>query len=550
MQTFRRLILGVLAVCLSAVVPAAAHAAVYLSPSGNDAASCAQNAPCRSFDRGYRAAAPGDEVVVASGSYGDQTLSNLPAKGQRVVIRPDAGASVKTGYLSLANADDVEIRDIETGGWGVTRGSAHVVLRNISVFDAEDGGYFSGADDVQVIGGEIGRIDPGDGMHFNNAYGVNTNITIDGLFMHDLTRNRDPSAHTDCVQTGDVTGLTIRNSRFVNCATQGVFLNPYNGGATKDITIENNWFGPAQLGYNSLYIGEAVNVMVRNNSFTQNMFIYSGASGIKMVNNILGGMDGYTCQANADNTTLFDYNMSTASCAGATHHVVNPGLMSQFVSSSSSPATALNLHLKAGAAAIDKGSPTNFPGTDFDRNGRPAGLGPDIGAHEYGAGPPIDTGGGGGGGGGGTGGGGGGGGGGSTPTTPSTPTSRLDQILQSLPVGTAAAIAKLPNPKVGTRAPLTVAGLQHAFVCRRATRKCKRTTTRLRVVLARAVKLRVRFLKVRRHHRDRVVRTIRLRAHKGLNVFKVRARRLPRASYRLVLTAPNGAKVELRLRVR
>jgi hypothetical protein len=219
-QTFRRLILCVLAVGLSAVVPAAAHAAVYVSPSGNDAASCPQNAPCRSFDRGYRAAAPGDEVVLAGGRYGDQTLSNLPAKGVRVVIRPDAGATVKTGYLSIANGDDVEVRDIETDGWGVTRGSAHVVLRNISVFDEEDGGYFSGADDVQVIGGEIGRIDPGDGIHFNNGYGTNSNITIDGLFMHDLTRNVDPSAHDDCIQTGDVTNLTIRNARFVNCATQ------------------------------------------------------------------------------------------------------------------------------------------------------------------------------------------------------------------------------------------------------------------------------------------------------------------------------------------
>jgi len=538
------------ALVLTFLLAAAAHAAaptMYVAPSGSDSNPCTSAAPCKSFDRAYRAASAGSEVQVAAGTYPSQAFSSAPPKGtsEKIVFRPAAGATVKLGYLDVSNTDNLEVRDMETDGWGLTDGSAHVILRNLLVYDESDAGYFSGADDVQIIGGEISKIDPGDGIHFNNAYGTNTNITIDGLFMHDLTRNTAPDAHDDCMQTGDVTNLTIRNSRFVNCGTQGVFLNPYNGGATKNITIETNWFGPAQLGYNSLYIGDAVNVTVRNNSFTQNMFISNTSSGVKMVNNILGGMDTNSCQTNADNTTLFDYNMTASACGGAGHHVVNPGLLSQFVSSSASPATALNLHLKAGAAAIDKASPTNFPTTDFDRNGRPAGLGPDIGAHEYGAGPPINTGGGGGGGG--TG---GGGGGGSTPVAPPKPTSRLDRILQNLPVGTAAAISKLHNPKVGTKAPLTVAGLQHAFVCRRATKRCKRTSTRLRIVLSRAVKLRARFLKVRRHHRDPVVRRIRLKAHKGLNVFRLRARKLPRANYRLILSAPNGAKVVLRLRVR
>ena len=63
-----------------------------------------------------------------------------------------------------------------------------------------------------------------------------------------------------------MTNLVIRNSRFVNCGTQGVFLNPYNGGVTKNVTIENNFFGTAQLGYNILYVGDAVGVTVRNNS--------------------------------------------------------------------------------------------------------------------------------------------------------------------------------------------------------------------------------------------------------------------------------------------
>jgi len=548
-RTAARLILSVLALGAGLCLPPAAGAAVYLSPAGNDVAPCLAGSPCRTFDRAYRVAAPGDEVVLAAGSYGDVDLANLPGKASaaKVVFHPAQGATVKLGYLKVANSSNVEVRDVETDGWGVTRGSAHVVLRNVTVFDERDGGYFSGADDVQVIGGEIGRIDPGDGIHFNNGYGTNTNITIDGLFMHDLTRNVDPAAHTDCVQTGDITGLVIRNSRFVNCATQGVFLNPYNGGATRNITIENNWFGPAQLGYNSLYIGDAHDVVVRNNSFRQNMYISPTASGVSMVNNILGGMDAHGCASNASNATVFDYNQSAAGCSGATHHTVSAGVLSQYVSSNASPATALDLHLKGSATAIDKGSPSNFAPTDFDGNGRPAGKAPDIGAHEYGAGPVIPPGGDGGGltGGGLT-------GGGTPPGNSSVVPGRpgLAEVLQTLPVATAAAVSRLAAPRTGSKAPLTVAGFEQGTICRRATQSCRRTSTRLRVVLASATVLTARFRQIRPGQRAAVVGTVKLKGRKGSNIFRIRSRGLGRARYRVVITAPNGARVDLPLRVR
>jgi hypothetical protein len=499
----------VLLITLVAATPAGA--AVFLSPSGSDSAPCTSAAPCRSLDRGYRAAAAGDEVVLAGGAYGEQELANLPAKGSaaKVIFHPAEGASVKLGYLGIANSQNVEVRDMETDGWGVTSGSAHVVLRNLRVLDESDGGFFSGADDVQVIGGEIGRI--------------------------------DPSAHDDCVQTGDVTNLVIRDARFVNCGTQGVFLNPYNGGASRNITIENTWFGPAQLGYNSLYIGDAVGVTVRNNSFTQNMYIAPTSSGVSMVNNILGGMDANSCQSNADNTQLFDYNMSAASCAGAAHHTINASLASQYVSTSSSPASALDLHLKPGGAAIDRGSPSNYAATDFDGNVRPAGNAPDIGSHEYGAGPPgpaspdpaapapVPA----------------------APVTPPAPRRRtLSDVLHGLPPAIAAAVLSLPDPRLGTKAPITVAGFEQTTVCRRARRGCRRTSTRLRIVLTRATTLTARFRRVRPGHRARVVRRSRLKARAGSNLFRIRARGLRAGRYHVVISAPNGAEVDLRLRVR
>ncbi|MCW2986764.1 MAG: hypothetical protein JWR63_4334, partial [Conexibacter sp.] len=384
-----RLILCVLAPCVGLFAPAAANATVFLSPAGSDSAACTQAAPCRSFDRGYRVSPAGGEVELAAGGYGAQTLANLPVKasGAKVVFRPAAGAAVSTGYLNFDNTDNAEVRSITTTGWGIRGNSAHIVLRDVKALDVTSGGYFGGADDVQILGGEIGRVDPEDGIHFNNAYGTNSNITIDGLFEHDLTRTKDPSSHDDCIQTGDVTNLVIRNSRFVNCGTQGIFLNPYNGGATKNITLENNWFGTAQLGYNIIYVGEAQGVLMRNNSITGSMYINGATStAVKMIDNIIN-VDSYTCQTLASASDTFDYNLTPTTCAGATHHLVKSGVVSQFANGTTSTAAAFDLHLKAGAAAIDKGSPSGSAANDYDRQARPIGAGPDIGADEYGTGP-------------------------------------------------------------------------------------------------------------------------------------------------------------------
>lgn len=108
MLVFRRLCLAATAALF--LLPAAgAHAAApafYLSPSGNDSAACSQSAPCRSFDRGYRVASPGSEVILAAGSYGSQSLSNLPVKAtaDKIVFHPAAGAAVTLGGLSFNNS--------------------------------------------------------------------------------------------------------------------------------------------------------------------------------------------------------------------------------------------------------------------------------------------------------------------------------------------------------------------------------------------------------------------------------------------------------------
>ncbi len=561
MRNVARIGLGVPALCLSLLLTAPAGATVYLSPAGSDTAACTQAAPCKSFDRGYRVAPAGSDVELATGSYSEQNLTNLPVKSSaaKVVFRPAAGASVRVDYVDIVNSDNIEVRSVATSGWGIRNGSAHIILRDVSATDTSaTAGYFAGSDDVQIIGGEIARVDPEDGIHMNNAGGSNSNITIDGLFIHDLTRDRDPSAHDDCIQTGDVTNLVIRNSRFFNCGTQGIFLNPYNGGATKNITLENNWFGKAQLGYNIVYVGEAQNVVMRNNSFTGSMYVDGAtASGVKMINNILD-VDAYTCQ-----TMVWPRTCSTTT-SRRSRAAAPSTTSSRPTSTISTPRIAQQRRWVrpapqgAGAAAIGKGlerlgrQRLRRPGP-ADRRRRPTSALTSTGRAHSVLRAPIPARPGRGTGGGGTGGGSGGGtGGGSSTTTPGStkppPATAASNVLASLPASTAASFRAVDQPKIGTKQPLALAGVDDVKICRVARKGCK-AATRLRIAVTSATKVNLVFRKVRPGHRMKIVRVTKLKLHKGANVVRITGRGLAKARYHLIVRAPNGASVDVPLTV-
>jgi nitrous oxidase accessory protein NosD len=223
------------------------EATLYVSATGDDGSDCASpERPCRTWAAAYIRASPGTVVELAAGDHGNVALERLERKGdpERVIFRPAKGATVKVGDLDVEGTNDIEIVGvISSEGWQIHGMAENVVMRDVKILDSEWGGYLGGARNVRVIGGEIGRIDPQDGLHLNNADGENTDIVIDGLHMHDLTNVKDPQVHTDCVQTGSANGLVIRNSRFINCGTQGLFLSAYGGGTTSDVVIENNWIG-------------------------------------------------------------------------------------------------------------------------------------------------------------------------------------------------------------------------------------------------------------------------------------------------------------------
>ena len=248
--------------------PAAASAAtLYVSTSGSDSAACTSAAPCKSFDRAYRQAAPGDVVQVAAGTYGGQSIPSLGRPAPDIEFKPAAGATVSMSSLSL-NADNFIMRGMSVGGWlDVDTGNTSDFIDNLKLYDmSAKQHWMQGARNFLWKGGSIGP-------SFNDKASMigdtpaSSNITYDNVYWHDATRN-DQNIHMECLWAGSVQGLTIRNSRFHNCAVMDVMVTQLNGPQPRDVVLENNIFEtPRDLnGTGSAYYSFLVHANVTLNS--------------------------------------------------------------------------------------------------------------------------------------------------------------------------------------------------------------------------------------------------------------------------------------------
>jgi hypothetical protein len=363
--------------------PKAGSASVYLSPNGSDSNPCSQAAPCTSFNRGYRVAAPGATVEVAGGSYPAQTLAADSSKtsSSDVVFRPTAGASVVLGDLTVF-ADHLEIRGLTVNNSSSTKGSADdVTLRNIDML-----GFVIGGTNISLIGGRVhcGRCNYHPQISAETAADVTpTNILIDGVLFEDW-QAATSDQHTECLQIGGGTGITIRNSTFRNCATQtpssatsNIHVSWYGFGAkTSNVTIENNFIYESGNPF-SIQAGDYSGLRIRYNSIVGPIVIFGGQGNgtpVQITGNILrytAGMCSAQPLGGGPKAPLtWRYNVLSGGTCGATDKNAAYGFINQLT----------NLHLLAGAAAINAGDPSSFPATDIDGNTR-SGT-PDAGADE------------------------------------------------------------------------------------------------------------------------------------------------------------------------
>jgi hypothetical protein len=357
---------------------------------------------CASVAAAYRAAAAGDTIRVRAGTYRRQVI---PGGTKRLAIRNSVGVrpvfgttTVRASNISLIG---ITIRRNDDPGPNTATLEAigsnnrfNRVRVNTKYMMARQGIAASGDRNRFLNGGTFNVIDE------KGALVGGSHVTFVNFNFHDV-RVTGPSIHNECVYS-DAPNLTVRRSRFWNCATMDLFVTrgdfwgqPAYGG----VTLVNNVFEHSTMEergswhhYGLLFGGQLNfdgaplhNFKVRYNTFEQAVSLNSSfrATGdSEWVGNVGGGWD---CIPGM----VFRFNVGTK--CSATDKAVSPA------SSCGPPACATlrtaaqgwisparhNFHLRAGAPAISRGDPRNFPRVDKDGRRRPIGRGPDAGAYEY-----------------------------------------------------------------------------------------------------------------------------------------------------------------------
>jgi hypothetical protein len=251
-QSRRRVVVASTAPCPPPVFEGSGD--LFVAPGGSNSSPCTQAAPCRSFDRAYQLAAPGDVVEVAGGRYRSQIFGPKPgtaapdvrivaSAGQRVVVG-DLGA--EDGCVGFEGATYVSVEGVETSytrvagrlhQCGVSVGREH--SHHVTLKDVDAGMIWVGADDVTVLGGDFGpAIDENTKIEWGSGHAPR-NILIDGAVIHDARMVRQ---HQECLALWGGLDVTVRNTHFYNCAVFHVWINGSAGDVLENITLEGNLF--------------------------------------------------------------------------------------------------------------------------------------------------------------------------------------------------------------------------------------------------------------------------------------------------------------------
>ncbi len=366
---------GLLLLTVPRAGTAAARAeTLFVTPDGSDSGDCSRARPCRSLDRAYAVASPGQSVEVAGGSYPDQDFrSSAKSRGPAVVFRPAAGASVALGSLDLRGQNHVEFRDMKMADYYV-RYVSDVTFRNVAARFF----FIRVSTGVRVIGGSIGPIQDGTSPTIGNYEGepVSRNILVDGVLFHDVGRQNCSGCHVECLFLQEAKGVIIRNSKFTRCDIMDLYVSPVQGGPTaSDVLIENNWFDePTDGGYHALDIhpdnGSAPsNFVVRYNSFNSSILLYEGFAyrNVRFVGNV-----GRIAACVRSGISYVANVWSNTKC-GPSDRVARAGYVN---------ADAFDLRLAPGSPALGAGTAAEHPARDIDGDLRPRRHAPDAGADQ------------------------------------------------------------------------------------------------------------------------------------------------------------------------
>lgn len=360
-----------LAACGGSEAPAAVRT-VYVAPGGQGT-HCSAKDPCGSIEAGYRAARPGDRVAVAAGHYGAQVIPSLGRRRPAIDIRGRRGVVVDG--LDV-RADNVAVRRISSTSYvDIDSGVPGDFVDNARLYDVDGTTHaLVGTRNFLWRGGSLGPSHDNK-IAFIAGTPTSYHATYDGVTWHDATRSNN-GVHTECLIVLGIQGLTIRNSRFTNCAVFDVLISKIGEDPVpRDIVIENTVLEASKDvggkdGYYSLMTGSDTlhGFELRNNVWDLGLALQGPLVDARIAGNI-GRF------ASCSDTARYAHNVFEDKRCGASDKIAH-GAFSQFVD----PAGG-NWRLKRGAAAIGAGDPHDHPHRDAagaKRVGKP-----DAGAYEY-----------------------------------------------------------------------------------------------------------------------------------------------------------------------
>jgi hypothetical protein len=413
------------ALVVGAAQPTASGPVLFVTSTGSDSAPCSTSAPCRSFDRAYHLATPGQIVQIAAGTYPPQTMTYDASKagatanvvfesvpGQLAVV----GGIVGDGISHVTFVGDSH-RDLTPPTAGITLKPTPAAMDTGADFHVKNCARFvdvenidmrqfgiEGSDNITIDGGTVGGYDNlggdsfvggpylGRGTPYCNAENP-ASILITHVVFHDVLRTNLPSAHPDCLQFYGTASSVVDGNVFLRCGTSDLIARPnlglWSGDTIDSLVIQNNILTPAVEGGAILVLGAHADVcghivVAYNTSTGDGLSPFDCASygSLEVVGNYQRGQLQFACSVILPKAAVYAYNViglaggkgSASSCGRSSFLSGDP----QFVD-----AAAGNFRISRGSPLTGRGDPASHPPTDIDGRPRPIRAAPDAGAYEW-----------------------------------------------------------------------------------------------------------------------------------------------------------------------
>ena len=341
---------------------------LYVSTSGNDAASGSISAPFRTIGRAARAVKPSTTVHVAAGTYRENiktTIHGTATARIQYVSDTKWGAKIigsGTEILWTNNANYTDIRGFEMSG------SGRIGVGNFASYTIVASNYIH---HMMVSGGCTGS----GGAGVVNANYNSSDGDIVGNVIHDI------GVPGKCNGVQGIYSANLRGKIMNNIVFRASAWGIHLWHAADNVLIANNTVfanGTSSMGGGMMLgVGDSPGGRVLNNTRTINNIVYKNpAYGIRQYcysgQNCIGSTN-----TTANNLVFGNGTNVTMRVGSATGTVAADP---QFVSYVVGPTG--NFTLRSTSPAVNRGSATGAPSYDFNMVARPKGGAHDIGAYE------------------------------------------------------------------------------------------------------------------------------------------------------------------------